>query len=156
MKILPHPSFTFTEIKEWLKIPLFFPCERNLQKHALLCCRLLIQAGIDINRQSESGTALHQAALCGKTEVVRLLLDVSLLSVWTSVGCVVEAWGPRLSSSTPQHHPSGELCEDASRVFAPCLNLSSLAPNCSLILFPDSDAEEKDLRISSHIRFCTD
>ncbi|XP_053709028.1 caskin-1-like isoform X3 [Synchiropus splendidus] len=37
--------------------------------------RLLIQAGIDINRQSESGTALHQAALCGKTEVVRLLLD---------------------------------------------------------------------------------
>ena len=43
-----------------------------------LCCRLLIQAGIDINRQSESGTALHQAALCGKTEVVRLLLDVSL------------------------------------------------------------------------------
>lgn len=42
------------------------------------CCRLLIQAGIDINRQSESGTALHQAALCGKTEVVRLLLDVSL------------------------------------------------------------------------------
>lgn len=41
-------------------------------------CRLLIQAGIDINRQSESGTALHQAALCGKTEVVRLLLDVSL------------------------------------------------------------------------------
>lgn len=44
----------------------------------ILCCRLLIQAGIDINRQSESGTALHQAALCGKTEVVRLLLDVSV------------------------------------------------------------------------------
>lgn len=43
----------------------------------LFCCRLLIQAGIDINRQSECGTALHQAALCGKTEVVRLLLDVS-------------------------------------------------------------------------------
>ena len=43
----------------------------------MVCCRLLIQAGIDINRQSESGTALHQAALCGKTEVVRLLLDVS-------------------------------------------------------------------------------
>ncbi|XP_029602965.1 caskin-1-like, partial [Salmo trutta] len=37
--------------------------------------RLLILAGIDINSQSESGTALHQAALCGKTEVVRLLLD---------------------------------------------------------------------------------
>lgn len=44
----------------------------------LFFVRLLIQAGIDINRQSESGTALHQAALCGKTEVVRLLLDVSL------------------------------------------------------------------------------
>ncbi|KAG9343045.1 hypothetical protein JZ751_015263 [Albula glossodonta] len=40
-------------------------------------CRvgLLIQAGIDINRQTKAGTALHEAALCGKTEVVRLLLD---------------------------------------------------------------------------------
>ncbi|XP_023056622.2 caskin-1-like, partial [Piliocolobus tephrosceles] len=36
---------------------------------------LLLQAGIDINRQTKSGTALHEAALCGKTEVVRLLLD---------------------------------------------------------------------------------
>uniref|UniRef100_A0A3Q2EAL2 Uncharacterized protein n=1 Tax=Cyprinodon variegatus TaxID=28743 RepID=A0A3Q2EAL2_CYPVA len=38
--------------------------------------QVLLFAGIDINRQSECGTALHQAALCGKTEVVRLLLDV--------------------------------------------------------------------------------
>ncbi|RXN02117.1 Caskin-1 [Acipenser ruthenus] len=37
--------------------------------------RLLLQAGIDINRQTKAGTALHEAALCGKTEVVRLLLD---------------------------------------------------------------------------------
>lgn len=37
--------------------------------------KLLIQAGIDINRQTKSGTALHEAALCGKTEAVRLLLD---------------------------------------------------------------------------------
>ncbi|MGH0117029.1 UNVERIFIED_CONTAM: hypothetical protein FKN15_024974 [Acipenser sinensis] len=41
--------------------------------------RLLLQAGIDINRQTKAGTALHEAALCGKTEVVRLLLDVSLI-----------------------------------------------------------------------------
>ncbi|RXM31962.1 Caskin-1 [Acipenser ruthenus] len=40
--------------------------------------RLLLQAGININRQTKAGTALHEAALCGKTEVVRLLLDVSL------------------------------------------------------------------------------
>lgn len=47
--------------------------------------RLLIQAGIDINRQTKAGTALHEAALCGKTEVVRLLLDVSLSvdGMWT-------------------------------------------------------------------------
>ncbi|NXN01208.1 CSKI1 protein, partial [Sylvia borin] len=36
---------------------------------------LLLQAGIDINRQTKAGTALHEAALCGKTDVVRLLLD---------------------------------------------------------------------------------
>ncbi|KAI6076615.1 Caskin-1 [Aix galericulata] len=46
--------------------PLTPPCAR----------RLLLQAGIDINRQTKAGTALHEAALCGKTDVVRLLLDV--------------------------------------------------------------------------------
>lgn len=39
--------------------------------------RLLLKAGIDINRTTKAGTALHEAALYGKTEVVRLLLDVS-------------------------------------------------------------------------------
>ncbi|KAI4785172.1 hypothetical protein KUCAC02_037920 [Chaenocephalus aceratus] len=35
-----------------------------------------IDAGIDINRQTKAGTALHEASLCGKTEAVRLLLEV--------------------------------------------------------------------------------
>lgn len=48
--------------------------------------RLLLQAGIDINRQTKSGTALHEAALCGKTEVVRLLLDVSRGPGWGARG----------------------------------------------------------------------
>lgn len=34
--------------------------------------------GIEINKQTKTGTALHEAALYGKTEVVRLLLQVSL------------------------------------------------------------------------------
>ncbi|RXN11183.1 caskin-2-like isoform X2 [Labeo rohita] len=38
--------------------------------------RLLLKAGIDINRTTKSGTALHEAALYGKMEVVKLLLDV--------------------------------------------------------------------------------
>lgn len=42
-----------------------------------LIFRLLLKAGIDINRTTKSGTALHEAALYGKTEVVQLLLDVS-------------------------------------------------------------------------------
>lgn len=44
---------------------------------SVAAARLLIQAGIDINRQTKAGTALHEAALCGKTEAVRLLLEVS-------------------------------------------------------------------------------
>lgn len=40
--------------------------------------RLLLKAGIDINRTTKAGTSLHEAALYGKTEVVRLLLDVSI------------------------------------------------------------------------------
>uniref|UniRef100_A0A8C1N2T6 Caskin-2 n=1 Tax=Cyprinus carpio TaxID=7962 RepID=A0A8C1N2T6_CYPCA len=39
------------------------------------CHSLLLKAGIDINRTTKAGTALHEAALYGKTEVVRLLLD---------------------------------------------------------------------------------
>ncbi|TNN21657.1 Caskin-2 [Liparis tanakae] len=44
---------------------------------AVVSCSLLLAAGIDINKTTKSGTALHEASLYGKTEVVRLLLDVS-------------------------------------------------------------------------------
>lgn len=71
----PLPPFACPDIRA-VEVPPFSPGDKN--ECSFLRCRLLIQAGIDINRQSESGTALHQAALCGKTEVVRLLLDVSL------------------------------------------------------------------------------
>ncbi|KAG8006619.1 Caskin-2 [Nibea albiflora] len=40
--------------------------------------RLLLKAGIDINKTTKSGTALHEASLYGKTEVVRLLLDAGV------------------------------------------------------------------------------
>ena len=51
----------------------------SLSEKNLFCCRLLLKAGIDINKTTKSGTALHEASLYGKTEVVRLLLDVSSL-----------------------------------------------------------------------------
>ncbi|KAF1498799.1 Caskin-2, partial [Megadyptes antipodes antipodes] len=37
--------------------------------------RQLLKAGIEINKQTKTGTALHEAALYGKTDVVRLLLE---------------------------------------------------------------------------------
>ncbi|CAL8265471.1 unnamed protein product [Gadus morhua 'NCC'] len=40
--------------------------------------RLLLKAGIDINRTTKAGTALHEASLYGKTEVVKLLLDAGV------------------------------------------------------------------------------
>ncbi|KAK6301490.1 hypothetical protein J4Q44_G00275430 [Coregonus suidteri] len=40
--------------------------------------RLLLKAGIDINRTTKAGTSLHEAALYGKTEVVCLLLDAGI------------------------------------------------------------------------------
>lgn len=48
----------------------------------VFCSRLLLKAGIDINKTTKSGTALHEASLYGKTEVVRLLLDVSSGGRW--------------------------------------------------------------------------
>lgn len=62
----------------WIVPPLCFPSVfANCPFHSAPAGRLLIQAGIDINRQTKAGTALHEAALCGKTDVVRLLLEVS-------------------------------------------------------------------------------
>ncbi|XP_068439352.1 caskin-2-like [Clinocottus analis] len=40
--------------------------------------KLLLKAGIDINRATKAGTSLHEAALYGKMEVVRLLLDAGI------------------------------------------------------------------------------
>ena len=48
--------------------------------------RQLLRAGIEINRQTKTGTALHEAALYGKTEVVRLLLEVRV-DPWSARGC---------------------------------------------------------------------
>lgn len=48
--------------------------------------RQLLRAGIEINRQTKTGTALHEAALYGKTEVVRLLLEVRV-GPWSARGC---------------------------------------------------------------------
>lgn len=47
--------------------------------------RQLLRAGIEINRQTKTGTALHEAALYGKTEVVRLLLEVRV-GPWSARG----------------------------------------------------------------------
>ncbi|KAK2149384.1 hypothetical protein LSH36_454g01021 [Paralvinella palmiformis] len=40
--------------------------------------RLLLQAGVDINRQTLNGTCLHEAALYGKIEAVRILLEAGI------------------------------------------------------------------------------
>lgn len=36
---------------------------------------MLLRAGFDVNIRTKAGTALHEAALCGKVEVVRTLLE---------------------------------------------------------------------------------
>lgn len=36
---------------------------------------VLLRAGFNVNMKTKAGTALHEAALCGKVEVVRTLLE---------------------------------------------------------------------------------
>uniref|UniRef100_A0A4X1UYN2 Uncharacterized protein n=1 Tax=Sus scrofa TaxID=9823 RepID=A0A4X1UYN2_PIG len=59
--------------------------------------RQLLRAGIEINRQTKTGTALHEAALYGKTEVVRLLLEVS-----------VGSWSPSWGTRSPTRYQVGD------------------------------------------------
>ena len=40
---------------------------------------MLLEADADINHVTSSGTCLHEAALYGKTDVVKSLLEVSLI-----------------------------------------------------------------------------
>lgn len=54
-------------------------CTRSFHKQCfLLHCRavveVLLEAGVDVNTRTSAGTAMHEAALCGKMEVVRALL----------------------------------------------------------------------------------
>lgn len=39
---------------------------------------VLLSAGMDVNIKTSGGTALHEAALCGKLDVVRTLLDAGV------------------------------------------------------------------------------
>ena len=39
--------------------------------------RMLLEADADINQATSNGSCLHEAALYGKTDVVKFLLDVS-------------------------------------------------------------------------------
>ncbi|KAF3845863.1 hypothetical protein F7725_002941 [Dissostichus mawsoni] len=67
------------------KTPLDLACEfgrvqvaQLLLSSNMVVALLLLNAGIDINKTTKSGTALHEASLYGKTEVVRLLLDAGV------------------------------------------------------------------------------
>ena len=44
---------------------------------------MLLEADADINKLTKNGSALHEAALYGKTAVVKLLMDVSLQTTET-------------------------------------------------------------------------
>ena len=52
---------------------------------------MLLEADADLNQITSSGTCLHEAALYGKTEVVKVLLEVSksnMLQLFAIVSCI--------------------------------------------------------------------
>ncbi|XP_053393492.1 caskin-1-like isoform X1 [Mercenaria mercenaria] len=71
------PNLTLAGLKERLS-------PRNKKK------RLLLQGGMNINRTTLQGTCLHEAALFGKTDVVRLLLDEAGLDGEKEAECGVD------------------------------------------------------------------
>jgi ankyrin repeat protein len=39
---------------------------------------VLVKSGFEVNARTSQGTALHEAALCGKVDVVKTLLDAGV------------------------------------------------------------------------------
>ncbi|KAK3559114.1 hypothetical protein QTP86_004096 [Hemibagrus guttatus] len=72
--LLQHQSNACT-VNKAKKTPLDLACEFGRLKGFR---ELLLKAGIDINRTTRGGTALHEAALYGKTDAVKLLLDAGI------------------------------------------------------------------------------
>lgn len=58
--------------------------------HSRPVVEALLGAGFDVNIRTPAGTALHEAAICGKVEVCRTLLDAGVdLSVRDAHGNTV-------------------------------------------------------------------
>ena len=56
-------------------VSLFFICPNLFFREVV---DLILETGFDINARTARGTALHEAALCGKIEVVRRLLEAGI------------------------------------------------------------------------------
>lgn len=52
-----------------------YPLHSAARHGHLECAEVLCHAGFDVNYVTEEGTALHVAALFGRLDVVKLLLD---------------------------------------------------------------------------------
>lgn len=101
--LVPFPCLP-TAIFTHAPSPSFRQLAFSLPRHTCIPSahhRQLLRAGIEINRQTKTGTALHEAALYGKTEVVRLLLEVGTPRMWSGASgeplpCAKTSWGGRL------------------------------------------------------------
>lgn len=78
MKRLSAPQLFPTELRgPWRDIVITSPLFRPpLSRGAFLCCRVLLQCGVDVNgRDIDGWTPLHAAAHWGQEEVCGLLAD---------------------------------------------------------------------------------
>ncbi|KAK0086931.1 hypothetical protein PV325_002141 [Microctonus aethiopoides] len=63
-------GFNIAALGKPVQIPLWYG---NNNRRAVV--EVLLASGVDVNTRTSAGTAMHEAALCGKMEVVRALLD---------------------------------------------------------------------------------
>lgn len=66
------PIWFFYKSRLWLNLEIK---EKYLNVGFRAVVEVLLAAGVDVNTRTSAGTAMHEAALCGKMEVVRALLD---------------------------------------------------------------------------------
>ncbi|XP_043092985.1 ankyrin repeat and sterile alpha motif domain-containing protein 1B isoform X7 [Puntigrus tetrazona] len=126
MLLTAHPNLMSCNIRKHTPLHL---AARN-GHHATV--RVLLEADMDVNTQTEKGSALHEAALFGKMDVVQLLLD-------SGIDANIRDCQGRTALDILREHPSQKSQQIASLIH------DYMMSDCDKVNFHDDFARQRPI-----------